>query len=952
MPQQQQLASSDANSNPITNANANAHFLAHAQPPPLLNQNQNQLPPPILVMDSISSGAPFVQKRIDLSNLVKIGRKVNVKAGPEPGNGIFDSKVLSRNHAEIWYEGGKVWVKDVKSSNGTFINGIRLSEEGQPSAPHELKTGDTVEFGIDIMNDDGLTVMYYKVSSKVILWDLSQGPLPAPSTFSASKSGENWYKLIIVLDAFLILKLIFSHRGTAPNKKAPIKMDAVFSMLDEEIRKASATSDQINRLKNELTEIDQLVTATTQLNGTSPVDGYLPPHPQHQRASPTAAGTVSRNTDANTTNNRPTVSAKAAIAAETSTTASGDGVAPSSVTVIGGEQDAIAVDLGLQQQQNQSDDSTASTAAASPSSVSATTASTTALTSLKSQVKSQEQVIAGLNERLGVLESELAAAKQRLAEANKNLKETRDLSQPIYKDNEDLKKKRQEVEAELVLVKRVEGAKVAELEKRLADVKKECDALKEREEAIIETSLATTTAQKQHLKSLESEVSKLVSENKNLQEKLDSTVTQLANQRQESATRSKSDLDALEKLSQESENMYKEELKRLEGRVKECVAKCEGYEAQIRGLEDALKSANVVLGETVKAFESERGSLLERIQVLSAEGGGQQQEDVARELGEKHRIALGELNGILASRESEINKLKKEHEGVIEKLETKIKEVEASKVEVGKTGEARLKDVEALVKSSEEKWKDLESKCKEGEVRLKETRNLLKESETQLKAKETLLQSKESLLKSKDVQLKDNENQLKAKETLLQTKESLLKEKEVLLKAKDGQWKESATLLKTKETQLKESEVLLKARDGQLKELESQLKAKDVELKELAERPLVASAAVPSTPSTPSDADSGMRQRKKGGKNQLQQHDVAPTPPALTVKPVSLVQNVSDTFCQMICVYLTFCVADCILFGVCLICLFWDIPFHERCAAPAPLIKVFLYYLYFGLNKG
>ncbi|KAI9352117.1 SMAD/FHA domain-containing protein [Obelidium mucronatum] len=164
-------------------------------------------------MDSISTGAPFAQKRIDLNSTVKIGRKVNVKAGPEPSNGIFDSKVLSRNHAEIWFEGGKVWIKDVKSSNGTFINNIRLSEEGQASAPHELKTGDTVEFGIDIMNDDGMTVMYYKVSSKIMLWDPAQGPLPPPSNLVPSRSGDNW--------------------GAVPAKKATVKMDAVFNMLDK-----------------------------------------------------------------------------------------------------------------------------------------------------------------------------------------------------------------------------------------------------------------------------------------------------------------------------------------------------------------------------------------------------------------------------------------------------------------------------------------------------------------------------------------------------------------------------------------------------------------------------------------------------------------------------------------------------------------------------------------------
>lgn len=38
----------------------------------------------------------------------------------------------------------QIFIKDVKSSNGTFINGERLSQEGVESEPFELKTGDTV----------------------------------------------------------------------------------------------------------------------------------------------------------------------------------------------------------------------------------------------------------------------------------------------------------------------------------------------------------------------------------------------------------------------------------------------------------------------------------------------------------------------------------------------------------------------------------------------------------------------------------------------------------------------------------------------------------------------------------------------------------------------------------------------------------------------------------------
>ena len=52
----------------------------------------------------------FNPKHISLVNnqRVKIGRQTNAKTVPAERNGYFDSKVLSRQHAEVWEESGKV----------------------------------------------------------------------------------------------------------------------------------------------------------------------------------------------------------------------------------------------------------------------------------------------------------------------------------------------------------------------------------------------------------------------------------------------------------------------------------------------------------------------------------------------------------------------------------------------------------------------------------------------------------------------------------------------------------------------------------------------------------------------------------------------------------------------------------------------------------------------------
>jgi hypothetical protein len=101
-------------------------------------------------------------------DVVRIGRQTNAKTVPTPLNGYFDSKVLSRAHAEVWADrNGKIWIRDIKSSNGTFVNGQRLSQENKDSDPHELREHDMLELGIDIVSEDQKTVVHHKVAARV-----------------------------------------------------------------------------------------------------------------------------------------------------------------------------------------------------------------------------------------------------------------------------------------------------------------------------------------------------------------------------------------------------------------------------------------------------------------------------------------------------------------------------------------------------------------------------------------------------------------------------------------------------------------------------------------------------------------------------------------------------------------------------------------------------------------
>ncbi|OIW31192.1 hypothetical protein CONLIGDRAFT_573248 [Coniochaeta ligniaria NRRL 30616] len=124
---------------------------------------------PVLYL--LSLNGTFERKTISVPfypDTLRIGRQTNAKTVPTPVNGFFDSKVLSRQHAEIWADrSGKIWIRDIKSSNGTFVNGARLSQENRESEPHELQSQDHLELGIDIVNEDQKTVVHHKVAAKV-----------------------------------------------------------------------------------------------------------------------------------------------------------------------------------------------------------------------------------------------------------------------------------------------------------------------------------------------------------------------------------------------------------------------------------------------------------------------------------------------------------------------------------------------------------------------------------------------------------------------------------------------------------------------------------------------------------------------------------------------------------------------------------------------------------------
>lgn len=164
---------------------ASAPAPAAASTPP---ESANDLPPAhrIRLVPHISNGRSVVFEVIERDVReglapIKFGRFTDRSGGasdgpdgrgfPQPGPGArggaipninggrgridqnrvaFRSKVVSRSHAELWSEsGGRFFIRDTKSSSGTFLNHIRLSGPGIESIPFAVKDGDVIQLGVD-----------------------------------------------------------------------------------------------------------------------------------------------------------------------------------------------------------------------------------------------------------------------------------------------------------------------------------------------------------------------------------------------------------------------------------------------------------------------------------------------------------------------------------------------------------------------------------------------------------------------------------------------------------------------------------------------------------------------------------------------------------------------------------------------------------------------------------
>ncbi|KAI8138894.1 SMAD/FHA domain-containing protein [Fennellomyces sp. T-0311] len=118
-----------------------------------------------------------IEREVRDDTVLKIGRFT--ERFLSPNRITFRSKVVSRGHAEIWTEGGKFYIRDTRSSSGTFLNHVRLSAPNQESRPFQLKDGDVVQLGVDYQG--GTEEIFRAVKMRL---ELNRTWQPQTNTFS------------------------------------------------------------------------------------------------------------------------------------------------------------------------------------------------------------------------------------------------------------------------------------------------------------------------------------------------------------------------------------------------------------------------------------------------------------------------------------------------------------------------------------------------------------------------------------------------------------------------------------------------------------------------------------------------------------------------------------------------------------------------------------------------
>ena len=82
-------------------------------------------------------------------DIIPIGSKISIGRN-EANQMLLPSQSVSSFHAQIYFEDGRYMLEDIKSTNGTYINGVRVDKKSlQPG--DEIRISQTV---LVVLDDD------------------------------------------------------------------------------------------------------------------------------------------------------------------------------------------------------------------------------------------------------------------------------------------------------------------------------------------------------------------------------------------------------------------------------------------------------------------------------------------------------------------------------------------------------------------------------------------------------------------------------------------------------------------------------------------------------------------------------------------------------------------------------------------------------------------------------
>uniref|UniRef100_A0A182R165 FHA domain-containing protein n=1 Tax=Anopheles farauti TaxID=69004 RepID=A0A182R165_9DIPT len=126
----------------------------------------------ILELECTRNSQPFETKTLTFENGVEkyIGRyhKKKTPRCKDDTYLFFDSLAMSKTHASLCYKLGHLYVKDLFSNNGTYLNGESIQPD-EINEPRVVKSGDVLRFGklrMRVANGEVVKPIEAKVSIK------------------------------------------------------------------------------------------------------------------------------------------------------------------------------------------------------------------------------------------------------------------------------------------------------------------------------------------------------------------------------------------------------------------------------------------------------------------------------------------------------------------------------------------------------------------------------------------------------------------------------------------------------------------------------------------------------------------------------------------------------------------------------------------------------------------